>query len=69
MLQAALDSDGLLDKAGALALVSTNLNKIFGLYDEDEGDDLVLYEGGDMFSMESKVIGVASPKNGHVEIF
>jgi hypothetical protein len=59
-----------MDKGEALALLSTNLDKIFDLYDDQgEDDELVAYEGGDMFSMESKVIGIVSPRSGHVEIF
>ena len=69
-LQASLDADGLLSKGEALALASTNLNKIFGLDDEEvEEDDLVVYEGGDIFSMESKVIGIISPGLNLVKLF
>jgi len=67
---AGLDSDGLLGEKDALALATTNLNKIFGHYDgNSEEDDLVVYEGGGVFNMESKAIGVVSPRLGHVEIF
>lgn len=68
-IQAALDSDGFLGKADALSLVTTNLDKIFGLGKDEDEDDLVAYEGGDLFSLESKVVAVISPRDGHVEIF
>lgn len=34
----------------------------------DEGD-LVIYDGGSAFSLSSKVIGVASPRKGVVQLF
>lgn len=65
-----MDSNGQLDRGAALALVSSNLNKVFGLYGEDHREeDLMVVEGGDVFRMESKVIGVVSPRSGHVHIF
>jgi hypothetical protein len=67
--QAALDSDGTLGKAKALALATTNLEKIFGFHEDPEDDDLVAFQGGDMFSLESKVVAIVSPRAGHVEIF
>jgi len=67
--KASLDADGLLGKGDALALASTNFNKIFGLYDDEFEDDLVVYEGGDVFSMESKVVGIVSPRMRQVEMF
>ncbi|KAI0266870.1 carbohydrate esterase family 9 protein [Gloeopeniophorella convolvens] len=68
---AALEAGGRISKAQALALASTNLEKLLG------GDvevaaaaaDLVATSGGDLFSFESKVVGIVSPRRGAVELF
>jgi len=68
--QAALEANGALTKQEALALASTNLNRIFGITNEDDSmDDLVAYHGGDVFDMESKVVGIISPRLGRVDLF
>ncbi|KAI0797049.1 hypothetical protein C8Q75DRAFT_710125 [Abortiporus biennis] len=67
---AALEADGRLTKAQTYELVTTNLEKMFGIADWIKQDDaLVIYDGGDIFSLESKVIGIASPSKGNVEFF
>ena len=55
-----------ISKADAIALASTNLEKLLGLPAED--GDLVLTAGGDLLSMESKVAGIVSPRRGVVEL-
>ncbi|KAH8094913.1 hypothetical protein BXZ70DRAFT_946606 [Cristinia sonorae] len=52
------------------ALVTTNLEKLLGMegWIGEEGD-LVAYDGGSPFDFESKVVAVASPKKGVVELF
>ena len=55
----------------ALALASTNLEKLLG---NDAGaalgaSDLVVTQGGDLLSFESKVVGVISPRRGSVDLF
>ena len=51
-------------------LVTSNLEKLLGIdgWIGDNGE-LVIYSGGDAFNMSSKVIGVASPRQGFVELF
>ncbi|THH04772.1 hypothetical protein EW145_g5277 [Phellinidium pouzarii] len=66
---AALDASGGISKTQALALASSNLEKLLGVNVESELADLVATEGGDLFDFESKVVGVISPKNGAVDIF
>ncbi|KAI0074162.1 carbohydrate esterase family 9 protein [Panus rudis PR-1116 ss-1] len=61
----ALDSQ--LSKSEALALASTNLEKLLGLEDTDLGD-LVATQGGDLTEFSSKVIAVISPSRGLVDI-
>ncbi|KAJ3525960.1 hypothetical protein NM688_g8324 [Phlebia brevispora] len=67
---AALDSNGSIDMRHRYELVTTNLEKLMGI-DGWIGDDgeLVVYEGGNAFNMSSKVIAVASPRRGLVELF
>ena len=41
-----------------------------GVRATEEGmEDLVIFEGGGMWDLESKVIGVASPAKGGVDLF
>jgi hypothetical protein len=55
-------------KEEALALASTSL---FDIFDVDQGDpameDLVAWEG-DMFSFEGRVVAIASPQRGVVDV-
>lgn len=58
-------------KNEALALASTNLERLLGL-EENTSDylaDLVAYEGGDIFDYSSKAVGVLSPRKGVVDLF
>ncbi|KAI0340770.1 hypothetical protein BDW22DRAFT_1359586 [Trametopsis cervina] len=67
---AALESNGRIDKHQRYNLITNNLEKLMGVegYFGDEGE-LVIYEGGDVFNMTSKVVGVVSPRRGLVELF
>lgn len=68
--QAALEADGRISKAQALSLASTNLEKLLGSKVEAAGlSDLVATEGGDLLSMEAKVVGVLSARRGVVDLF
>ncbi|KAH8094912.1 hypothetical protein BXZ70DRAFT_343845 [Cristinia sonorae] len=51
-------------------LVTTNLEKLLGMegWIGEEGD-LVAYDGGSPFDFDSKVVAIASPKKGVVELF
>ncbi|KAI0797030.1 hypothetical protein C8Q75DRAFT_796702 [Abortiporus biennis] len=68
-----IDSDNFLTKKQAYDLVSSNLETLLGVWSStnsvDEDRDWVLYEGGDVFALESKVIGVASGRRRVVELF
>jgi hypothetical protein len=66
-----LGAGGRISKIQALALASTNLEKLLGC---DSGValgslDLVATQGGDLLSFESKVVGVISPRRGSVDLF
>ena len=53
----------------ALALVSTNLEKLLGLEVDADMMDLVAAEGGGVFDFTAKVIGVISPQREIVDLF
>ncbi|KAF7341304.1 Composite domain of metallo-dependent hydrolase [Mycena venus] len=70
MAWAALDANGSIDYATALAICSTNIEKALGVNTQaKDGDELVVFQGGDIFDFESKVIGVVSAKKTTVEFF
>ena len=65
-----MESNGLIDKQKRYELVTTNLEKLLGMRGYFGGDgELVIYQGGDAFNLTSKVVGVAAPKKGLVELF
>ncbi|KAL5518561.1 hypothetical protein ACEPAH_244 [Sanghuangporus vaninii] len=66
---AALEASGEISKTQALALASTNLEKLLGLDVDPEWSDLVATERGDLFDFESKVVGVIAPRKGVVDLF
>jgi len=50
--------------------VTRDLEKLLGVRATEEGmEDLVIFEGGGMWDMESKVVGVISPATGAVHLF
>ncbi|TFY72584.1 hypothetical protein EVG20_g397 [Dentipellis fragilis] len=66
---AALESGGRISKPAALALASTNLEKLLGGEVEIEGlSELVATEGGDLLQFESKVVAVISPRRKLVDL-
>jgi hypothetical protein len=68
--QAALDSNGSIDYSTALALASTNIEKALGVKSlTRDADELVVFQSGDMFDFESKVIGIISARKTAVEFF
>lgn len=69
-VQAALDAGpGVLDKAGAFALVSSNVEKLLGLGLDAREQDLVATVGGDLLDFAGKVVAVISPRQEAVDIF
>ncbi|SJL07643.1 uncharacterized protein ARMOST_10993 [Armillaria ostoyae] len=65
---ASLEADGKITKEEALALSSTNLEKLL-IGHVNEATDLVATRGGDILELESKVVAVISPLRGFVDIF
>ncbi|KAI0320932.1 carbohydrate esterase family 9 protein [Amylostereum chailletii] len=66
---AALESGGGISKTEALALASTNLEKLLGAETQVDSADLVVTAGGDLLELGSKVVGVVSSRRGIVELF
>ncbi|KAF8597515.1 hypothetical protein BDV93DRAFT_479402 [Ceratobasidium sp. AG-I] len=66
---AALESGGDIQKNAALALGTTNLQKLLGLEGTDAVSDLVAYRGGDCFDLESKPVAVVSIARARVDLF
>lgn len=63
-----MESNGTIDKAQAVALATTNIEKALGLT-SNLLHDIVAYHGGDIFDFHSKIIGVVSAQRGAVDIF
>ncbi|EJD04405.1 composite domain of metallo-dependent hydrolase [Fomitiporia mediterranea MF3/22] len=70
---AALEAPSEISRTQALALASTNLEKLLGLDINDNSNnidaDLVATESGDLFDFEGKVVGVINPRKGVVDLF
>ncbi|KAF9061078.1 hypothetical protein BDP27DRAFT_1338711 [Rhodocollybia butyracea] len=66
---AALEADGVITKAGALALASSNLQKLLGLKSGTVSSALVATTGGTLLDFESKVVAVLLSNKGVVDLF
>ena len=64
-----MDAAGKLSKAEALALGSTNVEKLLGSKTEAFAQgDLVATQGGDLLDFGAKVVAVISPRRGLVDL-
>jgi hypothetical protein len=63
----AINAGGDLDKETALSLISINLEKLLGL-ELEEQREMVVWQGGDVFEMQSKVIAVISKPREQVDV-
>lgn len=61
-----METGGKLSDKDAIALVTTNLEKLLGL--KEPNTDLIATTGGTLLDFESKVVAVISPKRGLVDI-
>ena len=69
--QAAIDAGGEISKAQAIAMGSTNVEKLLGGRVEAEPEDardMVVTAGGDILDFESKVIAVVSSRRKVVDL-
>lgn len=69
-LQLAIEAGGDISKAQAIAIASTNVEKLLGGKVEaaSEAAELVATEGGDLLDFGSKVRAVISPRRGCVDL-
>lgn len=67
--QAALEAGGQITKAQAIALGSTNVEKLLGgQVEPEDAHEMVVTEGGDLLDFESKVIAIISPRRKVVDL-
>ncbi|KAF7342244.1 Composite domain of metallo-dependent hydrolase [Mycena venus] len=66
---AALDADGAIDYATAMALATINMERALGLDSASAQEELMILENGSMFNFESKVLGVVSGRRALVDLF
>ncbi|KAI0367346.1 composite domain of metallo-dependent hydrolase [Pilatotrama ljubarskyi] len=64
---AALEANGTISKAQAIALVSTNVEKLLGIERGDAEGDLVVTYGGGLLDY-TKVVAIVSPRRGVVDL-
>jgi len=66
---AAIDAGGQISKAQAIALGSTNVEKLLGgRVEAEDARDMVVTAGGDILDFGSKVVAVVSPRRKVVEL-
>ncbi|KAI0305776.1 carbohydrate esterase family 9 protein [Multifurca ochricompacta] len=65
----ALEAGGRISRSQAIALASTNLKKLLSGNRDNNTLDLVATQGGDLLSLESKVVAVILPARGVVDFF
>ncbi len=69
LFQLAIDAGGDLSKAQAIAIGSTNVEKLLGgKVETAETRDFIATEGGDLLDFNSKVKAVISPRRGFVHL-
>lgn len=62
------NSNGALSYQDALALASTNVERLMGVTEHSQNTDLVATRGGHLLSFESKVVAILSPRRGLVDL-
>jgi len=63
-----VNSNGVLSYEDALAMASTNVERLLGISEHAQNTDLVATRGGDLLSFESKVVAIISPRRGLVDL-
>ncbi|KAJ7691755.1 hypothetical protein B0H17DRAFT_1062568 [Mycena rosella] len=69
MAWVALDSGGSISKEAALAMVSSNVEELLGVRSAGANAEFAVTRGGDLFSLDAKVIAMVSSKRGVVDLF
>jgi len=71
MAWVALESGGSVSKDAALAMASSNIEELLGIpsHSANAKYDFAVTRGGDLFSLDAKVIGMVSANRGLVDLF
>ncbi|KAJ6553541.1 composite domain of metallo-dependent hydrolase [Mycena vulgaris] len=69
MAWVALESGGSVSKEAALAMASSNIETLLGVRSAGESAEFAVTRGGDLFSLDSKVVAMVSSKRGVVDLF
>lgn len=69
LVQAHIDSRGLISIEDALDMATTNVEKLLGVTRKTEDSDMVATTGGELLSFEGKVVAAISPRRGVVDLF
>ena len=69
LVQAHLDSRGLISMEDALDMATTNVEKLLGVTRRASDSDMVATKGGELLSFEGKVVAVTSPTRAVVDLF
>ncbi|KAJ7116354.1 hypothetical protein C8R44DRAFT_792267 [Mycena epipterygia] len=69
MAWVALESGGSVSKEAALAMGSSNIEKLLGIHSAGGSTEFAVTRGGDLFSLESRVVAMVSSKRGVVDLF
>lgn len=67
--KAALEANGTLSRREALALGSTNVQKLLGVEVKNKYQDLVATRGGDLLTMQARVVAHIAPSQSKVVLF
>ena len=67
--QTQLDGNGRITREQAVAMASTNLERMLGISSSDMKGEWVAYMNGGVLDFTSKVVGVVSERRGVVELF
>lgn len=69
LVQAHVDSHGLISMEDALNMATTNVEKLLGVTRKASDSDTVATKGGELLSFEGKVVAVTSPRRRVVDLF
>ncbi|KAJ7650653.1 hypothetical protein FB45DRAFT_888386 [Roridomyces roridus] len=69
MAWVALESGGSISNEAALSMASSNIQKLLGIPPTGANTEYAVTAGGDIFSLEAKVVAMVSPRRGVVDLF
>lgn len=69
LVQAQIDSNGLISEEAALDMATTNIEGLLGVTRNAWDSDMVAIKGGELLSFEGKVVAVMSRRRKVVDLF